>query len=598
MGITAVCRMLVSCSHWVIHSVWLAALAVAICANVIFDYFQIQAADMRLLLSENSIAANVVRAELGCITTLLDSAEGLAAEPHGRGLLAEHLSSVARRVPFISFLAISGDNSTAVVGEPSPAGATDTVFTRAIPMSGRAPLTVRLMLSSDFWAQRLAAVFSATDARVALYTASGRALLPFDNMSEGEAQALVAAVQGMSGDAASLNVSSVTLGATSRKLVLRQVAAPFVEEGPLVVGTVLTASHARTHWRGNVLIEVLAWVAAAVVSTWLLMLEARSRQRSEISAERMHEDVRTRDKFISVLMEHAPIMVSYWDVQSKCRYANKVYRGWFGRSKEQMEGLAVQDLLGPKLYEECAPLIAATLRGEPQQFEQKRARADGSVGYVLSRYIPDMDGLEVRGFFVIASDITELKQTQFKLEKRIEDLYSMATIDALTGLNNRRNLLEKVQLEIERARRYDMSVGFLMLDIDHFKDINDTYGHDAGDNVLQRVGTMLRETMRASDHVGRLGGEEFGILLTNVSAELTHVIAERLRKKMAALIVPYMNTNISFTVSIGVADLLLDTDNPLESMMTRADMALYRAKNAGRNRVCLADNLLEPMPVA
>ena len=101
---------------------------------------------------------------------------------HGRGLLAEHLSGVARRVPFISFLAISGDNSTAVVGEPSPAGATDTVFTRAIPMSGRAPLTVRLMLSSDFWAQRLAAVFSATDARVALYTVSGRALLPFDNM--------------------------------------------------------------------------------------------------------------------------------------------------------------------------------------------------------------------------------------------------------------------------------------------------------------------------------------------------------------------------------------------------------------------------------
>ena len=597
MGIAAVCRMFASCSHWVIHSVWLAALAVAICANVIFDYFQIQAADMRLLLSENSIAVNVVKAELGCIASLLDSAEGLAAEPHGRGLLNEHLRGVARRVPFMPFFAISGDNSAAV-GNTSPAGATDTVFTRAIPMPGREPLTISLVLPGDFWAQRLAAVFSATDARVALYTVSGRALLPFANMSEGEAQALVAAVQGMTGDAASLNVSSVTLGARPRKLVLRQVAAPFVEDGPLVVGTVLTASHAHTHWRSNLFIEALAWIAAAVVSTWLLMLEARSRRRSEISAERMHEDVRTRDKFISVLMEHAPIMVSYWDMQRKCRYANKVYRGWFGRSQEQMEGLDVRELLGPKLYEVCAPLIAATLQGEPQQFEQERTRADGSVGYVLSRYIPDMDGLEVRGFFVIASDITELKQTQFKLEKRIEDLYSMATIDALTGLNNRRNLLEKVLLEIERARRYDLPVGFLMLDIDHFKHINDTYGHDAGDCVLQRVGTMLRETMRASDHVGRLGGEEFGILLTNVSSELTHVIAERLRNKMAALTVPYMDTSIHFTVSIGVADLLLDTDNPLESMMKRADMALYRAKNAGRNRVCLADNLLESMPVA
>lgn len=595
MRIAAVCKMVASRSHWVIHGVWLVLLAIVICGNMIFDYFHVRAADLRLLLSENSVAVNLARTELDSVTALLDAAENLVEECcHDKGMLEERLIGLARRHPFVARLEVGyGNELVAAVGE-TPTDAADLVFTRASMLENRTPITVTLVLSGCFWTQRMAVAFAAADAEVAVYTAAGRPLLPFANVDAAEERVLVAAIQGMSVDAVSLNVPPVTLRAAARDLALRQVAAPFAVDGPLVVGAVLSASHAHTHWRGNLLVQGLAWLAAAIISTTLLLLEARSRRRSELAAEKMHEDVQARDKFISVLMEHAPIMVSYWDAQCQCRYANRMYRTWFGKSPEQMERLNVKDLLGPRLYEECAPLIAASLRGEPQQFEQERPRADGAPGYVLTRYIPDADASGVKGFFVIASDITDLKQAQIKLEKRIEDLHAMATIDSLTGLDNRRSLLEKIHLEIDRAKRYGLAAGFLMLDLDHFKHVNDTYGHDAGDRVLQQVSALLQETMRASDHVGRLGGEEFGILLTNTSPERAYSIAERLRCLVEELVVRHQDATIRMTVSIGVADLLVEVEKPLEDMMKRADVALYKAKNSGRNRVCLADNLQGP----
>ena len=602
MKIASICRMLASRSHWVIHSVWLAVLAVVICANVVFDYFQIQDADLRLLVSENSIAASIVKSELASVTALLNAVEDLAVAPEEGGLVdrahvSEHLAALASSHPLVAGIVLT-DSGGPIAGSGSvPETPEGGVFTRSSAAQGQAPFTVTLALTSDFWQQRLAA-FNSADAQAAVYTITGRGLMPFSRMTGDEEQALVAAIRGMTTDAASLNIGFISMGAAPLRLVLRQVAAPFVVGGPLVVATVMADTEVLTRWRSNMVVQLLAWLAAAIVSTTVLLVEARSRRQFEMSAVRMHESVQERDKFISVLMEHAPIMVSYWDAQRRCRYANKMYRAWFDKSEAQIVGLDMRTLLGDEQYEKCEPLIAATLLGDPQYFEQPRIKADGTTGYVLSRYIPDSDGLGVKGFFVIASDITELKHTQLQLEKRIEDLYSMATTDALTGLDNRRNLLEKVQLEIDRARRYGLGVGFLMVDIDHFKNINDTYGHDAGDRVLQRLGALLRETMRAPDHVGRLGGEEFGILLTNVTPLRSKEIAELLRVRTSGIVVAYGEVQISFTVSIGVADLRVDAENPLLDMMKRADAALYKAKNSGRNCVRLADDLPESVLIA
>lgn len=611
MKIASICSMLATRSHWVIHSVWLAVLAGIVGVNVALDYFQIQAADMRLLVSENNIAANVVKSEIASVTALLDAAEELVIKPevpdlyggsqepspqHIRPIdklhVAEHLHALARSNPLVASIRLADSSGLIAATDRMDETSYGTVFTRSSEVEGREPLTVSLELASSFWQQRMVA-FNGGNAQTAVYTSTGRGLMPFGRMTVGEERALMGAIRGMDTDAVSLNTGSMQLGAESLHLVLRQVAAPFVADGPLVVATAMPDTEAMIRWRGNMYVQILAWFAVAFLSTGVLLVEARSRERFEMSAEKMHESVQQRDKFISVLMEHAPIMVSYWDAQRKCRYANRMYRDWFGKSEEQIVGIDVQTLLSPEQYEKCGALITATLLGEPQYFEQQRTKADGSVGYVLSRYIPDSDGLGVKGFFVIASDITELKLTQLQLEKRIEDLYVMATTDALTGIDNRRNLLEKVQLEIDRALRYGLTVAFLMMDIDHFKVVNDTYGHDAGDRVLQRVGALLHETVRAPDHVGRLGGEEFGILLTNVTPQLGAEIAEQMRRKVAALVVTYGDAEISFTVSIGVAGLLVDAENPLLDLIKRADTAMYDAKKAGRNCVRVAEDQQE-----
>ena len=166
----------------------------------------------------------------------------------------------------------------------------------------------------------------------------------------------------------------------------------------------------------------------------------------------------------------------------------------------------------------------------------------------------------------------------------------MATTDSLTGLNNRRSLLEKIQFEMALSKRLDLQVSFLMLDIDHFKRINDTFGHDAGDAVLRRLGLLLQQTLRALDHSGRLGGEEFGVLLTGSGLDDAYAVAERIRKEVMELAVEHGGETMHFTISIGLVSLASAMGSSVEAMMKKADTALYQAKNSGRNRVCVAEN--------
>ena len=593
MSITAFFRTLASRSHWAIHSVWLVVLAGVLCANVVDGYFQLQENELRLLLSKSSIAVNIVKMEVGGITHLLDTVESAAITTRDEDQLADRLQGLVRDNPFVAAIAVEL-NGVPLASTGAISSASTAVFSRSTARGGLPSVSVIIALKPEFWGYKLAHAFSRADAKVAVYTASGRPLLPFADLDNAENALLAESIANMAPDAAALHTQPMRADGARSMLALQQAAAPFLAGGPMVVGTIISTESSYAHWHSDLLIQVLIWLAAALLSTSLLMVEARRLRRSELSTEKLQSAMRSRDKFIRILMDHAPIMVSYWDAGRRCHYANKMYRAWFGKGEEEIIGIDLQSLLGEELLAKCAPLIDATLRGEAQDFEQERARADGTTGYVLSRYIPDMDGREVRGFFVIASDITELKQTQQSLEKRIEDLYSLATTDALTGLNNRRNLLEKIQFEIERAKRYGLNMVFFMLDIDHFKKINDTYGHDTGDAVLKGLGALLHDTMRTSDHVGRLGGEEFGILLASVVPQQAEVIAERLRRRVEEMVVWHNERDIRFTVSIGLADLQADVENPLEDMMKRADLALYRAKNSGRNRVCLADNLLPP----
>jgi diguanylate cyclase (GGDEF)-like protein len=159
-----------------------------------------------------------------------------------------------------------------------------------------------------------------------------------------------------------------------------------------------------------------------------------------------------------------------------------------------------------------------------------------------------------------------------------------ARIDPLTGLNNRRAFLERAALELQRAARYNAPTALIMLDLDHFKVINDTYGHPVGDQVLVALASALFKSMREVDSVGRLGGEEFAILMPDTAAEAAIQAAERIRQAVEAMALDVEGRRITCTASFGISAFQPD-DGSIDELFIRADRALYSAKQLGRNRV-------------
>jgi|GEM_PF-991769 len=159
------------------------------------------------------------------------------------------------------------------------------------------------------------------------------------------------------------------------------------------------------------------------------------------------------------------------------------------------------------------------------------------------------------------------------------ELVQIATTDTLTKLFSRRHFFSILENEIEKADRYNFTVSMIMLDIDHFKDINDTYGHLAGDNILRHLGAFLKNTVRSSDYVGRYGGEEFLILLPGTDLDGAYQTAEKIRKNCKDKEV----TGISFSVSLGVASFHEDRIKNQKDFIEKCDMAMYKAKNNGRD---------------
>ncbi|HRK39879.1 MAG TPA: GGDEF domain-containing protein [Burkholderiaceae bacterium] len=169
-----------------------------------------------------------------------------------------------------------------------------------------------------------------------------------------------------------------------------------------------------------------------------------------------------------------------------------------------------------------------------------------------------------------------------------------ARTDALTGCANRRHFLHTLAQERDRSARHQLDLCVLSLDIDHFKRVNDTYGHAAGDEVLKHFVATINSQLRQADLLGRLGGEEFSILLPHTSAPEARLTAERIRAAVEAAPADADGTRIAITVSIGGVQWAVERNEPLDSLLAQADHALYAAKHAGRNRVEWAE---QPGPV-
>jgi diguanylate cyclase (GGDEF)-like protein len=170
-------------------------------------------------------------------------------------------------------------------------------------------------------------------------------------------------------------------------------------------------------------------------------------------------------------------------------------------------------------------------------------------------------------------------------ERTADDLRELASHDGLTGLYNRRHFLVLGQTEWDRARRYRRPLSLLMIDIDHFKSVNDLHGHDVGDRILIEVAQICRDLVRGADIVARLGGEEFAALLPETRLDDAGILAERLRRAVSEMSLEHGAGVLRVGISIGVSEASPTTDIP--ALLKQADQALYEAKRAGRDRVCL-----------
>lgn len=263
-------------------------------------------------------------------------------------------------------------------------------------------------------------------------------------------------------------------------------------------------------------------------------------------------------------------------------YTNQALQEIYEVSPEQVRDDA--SLITAFHHPDDAEGIAASLRDSARtlqswHYEYRVALPLQGVRWRLGNARPEKleDGSILWHGFI--TDITERKQLQAELEQQ-------AQLDFLTGLANRRHFMELAERELSRALRHDTPLSALMLDIDHFKAVNDTYGHEAGDLVLRTLSEVCRATLREVDIIGRLGGEEFGILLPMTDGREALETAQRLKDRLAQTVVLVeQNVPLNFTVSIGVAP-VNGKETTLDTLFHRADKALYDAKRRGRNRAC------------
>jgi diguanylate cyclase (GGDEF)-like protein/PAS domain S-box-containing protein len=320
---------------------------------------------------------------------------------------------------------------------------------------------------------------------------------------------------------------------------------------------------------------------AALLLAAAVLMTRRSVQRT-LAAEAA---LRESEERLRLVANNVPALISYVDREQRYRFSNRTYDDWFGIAHEGMHGRSLADIFGEEAYGRMRQYIERCIAGEAVQFEFTTAGRTLQVSCVphLGR------DAEVLGFYMLANDVTVLKRAQedlrvaaIQLQNDARRLEFLAHHDTLTGLPNRAMFADRAREAVAHARRHDKTAAFLFLDMDNFKHVNDSLGHDVGDSLLKIMASRLRASVRGDDFIARIGGDEFCVLMQEVAEPReAAAVAQKLIHELGK---PYRvgEHHVTSGASIGIACVPQDGDD-VGTLLRLADHAMYRAKELGRN---------------
>ncbi|MBN1629904.1 MAG: diguanylate cyclase [Thermoleophilia bacterium] len=291
--------------------------------------------------------------------------------------------------------------------------------------------------------------------------------------------------------------------------------------------------------------------------------------------------------FYRAILDHVSDGVYYVDPQRRILYWNAAAERITGYSADEVRGSSCADGIlmhvddeGTSLCKKGCPVSAALADGEPREVRVYLHHKEGYRVPVLVRTNPvrNADG-DIVGVIETFSDSSALLDAL----RRLDELSLATETDHLTQVGNRRSMMDRLEASLQQDRRSKSRTGLLFIDIDHFKQINDTYGHETGDRVLKMVAQTLNHNLRTTDAIARWGGEEFLAILEGVTEKTLAATADKLRMLVANSYLTEKDSELRVTISIG-ATLVRPLDTP-DSLVSRADTLLYRSKAEGRNRV-------------
>jgi len=301
---------------------------------------------------------------------------------------------------------------------------------------------------------------------------------------------------------------------------------------------------------------------------------------TDITAEKiLQAQVAEQKNLLDTILNNINAHVYMKDSDRTFLYVNSQVAELFGDEAENIIGKKDTEVLPKEIADHFYQSDSVVFKTQERQVIEETATDDeGNIHHYISTKIPFLSPDKRSALIGFSTEVTEL----FLLK---EEFKKLATIDPLTKLFNRRYFTEQADKEFIRAQRYKLSMTLISIDIDHFKSINDNYGHPAGDKVLVAVSKQLQDSLRQTDILARIGGEEFSILLPETSAEDAMVFAERIRAEQEKLrITGEWQGEITLSVSIGISGFQVD-DEAFDVLFSRADKALYQAKKSGRNKV-------------